>query len=190
MSITAANPDFDGDEEFTPEKLADLEKDLQLLRERAEAGDREAQRELGCAYFWGEEFYGPLLKKDLALCRHWYVQAAEQGHTDAMWDVAHMLLDGEGGPPDLERGLRYLHFLASRRRYVAYGKSAAEVLSCCYHSGNYGLPADPAASEYWFQRVSDHRRYERGYDRKQGRSYGRSRAWVVYADGREVEVKV
>lgn len=150
----------------TPAERAHMERTLTDLRARAKAGDAQAQRDLGCAYHWGEESWDDLLPRDFELSRHWYVMAAEQGHLEAMSDVFLMLLYGEGGPPDVERGMRYLRFVASRPRWTPYSESAAELLAAYHQSGEYGCAVDPSEVKRWLAVAADQRRKYRGVLRK------------------------
>jgi hypothetical protein len=152
--------------EMSDDERAELHRAATELRARAESGDPDAQRDLGCACIWGPESWGDAIPKDDALARHWYVLAAEQGHQIAMDDVAYMLLEGHGGPPDVERGIRYLRFLASRRRQNWHGKDASQLLAWIYRTGAHGIPADAKAANYWEKRARDHERYARGERRK------------------------
>jgi hypothetical protein len=159
LTIKPSNSDDDG---------APLVAEFQALRDKAEAGDPESQRDLGCAYVWGDDaIWGRgLVPHDLTLARHWYTLAAEQFHPQAMWDVNSMLLRGEGGPPDVERALRYLRILATRRRHVLYGEDAAQLLASFHQDGDFGLSQNPAEVEKWLRLAKDHRRFYRGYLRK------------------------
>src|SRR5436190_448855 len=91
--------------------------------------------------------YAELLEKT-----DWYPLAAEQGNLEAMWDVCHMLLDGEGGPPDVERGLRYMRTMARHRKWSYGGESSAELLLIYQRNGDYGLVPDPVLIAEWEQR--------------------------------------
>lgn len=172
----------------SPDVRAPLLAEFEALRARAAAGDPQAQRDLGCAYIWGDDAcWGEgVVPRDLALARHWYVLAAEQGHAEAMSDVSYMLLEGHGGSPDVERGLRYLRFLATRRYCVIGGEDAAQLLACYHDSGAFGLPQDPAEVQKWLRLARDHRRFYRGHLRKHRTSW---RIFRLYADGRRARVE-
>ena len=81
-------------------------------RVEAQAGNAEAQFLLGYGYetgsdfghVWGEPSPFPV---DLAEARHWYSQAAAQGHDRARVRLARLLLEAKGGPADPE-GARVL----------------------------------------------------------------------------------
>ena len=79
-----------------------------LLLRAAELGSPAAQRDLGCFYATGDSGF----PKDQSSARNWYGLAAQQGHADAQYNYAFMLLLGEGGLADRERA------------YVSFRKAA------------------------------------------------------------------
>ena len=133
----------------------------EMLR-RAERGDAQAQNDVGVSYIWGEEGFS----RDEARARHWYYLAAEQGHHEAQWNVCEMLLYGQGGPVDVERGLQYLRRAALARRWFPFAVSAAETLIEIYRQGLHGQPANPSEVTRWQGVLKDQRRRERGQKRK------------------------
>lgn len=74
------------------------------LQRRAEAGEAEAQYQLGVDYQFG--LGGPA---DWPAARAWFGRAAAQGHVKGLGAHGYMLLSGSGGPQDLvgaEKALR------------------------------------------------------------------------------------
>jgi TPR repeat protein len=67
-----------------------------FYKDAALRGDRDAQFALG-TYFYTGEVVG---RKDPALARAWFAQAARQGQPDAMFNLGAMLTTGEGGAKD------------------------------------------------------------------------------------------
>lgn len=65
------------------------------IRSKAEAGDPNAQYDLGVMYYSGEG-----VPKDAAEALKWFRKAADQGHAPAQFDLAHMYAKGEGVPKD------------------------------------------------------------------------------------------
>lgn len=65
------------------------EEDRQILLERAEHGDSEAQYQLGQLYYSGEN-----VEKNYRVAFEWFSKAAESGHAAAQRMVAEMLLEG------------------------------------------------------------------------------------------------
>ncbi len=155
MKISTASFDFSFEDSLTltPAKA-------ELLR-RAKFGLVDALRDLGCSYIWGDDGF----PKDQQRARFWYLVAAENGHTEAMWDVATMCLEGEGGPKDVALALKLLKRAASRRRWGCGCESAASVLTQIYTEGLAGEPVDPEQAAIWRERSRMlHRKY-RGWKR-------------------------
>lgn len=77
-------------------------REVASLRKRAAAGEATAQCELGNHYAFGEGV--PVSLHDAA---HWYGLAAENGHHDAMFNLAACYQRGDGVPKD---GAKALHW--------------------------------------------------------------------------------
>ena len=102
-------------------EMADEQDKFQQLRERAEAGEAEAQFEL--AWKLGEEKTGNIPTDHIAE-RFWYERAAEQGHQGAMFNLACMFSNHEGGENDIPRALelyRRCGELGDREAFFDYG---------------------------------------------------------------------
>jgi TPR repeat protein len=82
---------------------------FQDLKELAEAGNPEAQYELGGFYHWGK-----VAAADFTKARHWYERAAMQGNTDAMLGLAVMYGHGQGVPQDKAAAYRWLVLASSQ----------------------------------------------------------------------------
>ncbi len=132
------------------------------ILEKAIKGDMQAQRDVGCLHIWGEEGFPKCEER----ARYYYTLAAEKGHCEAMWDVSTMYLNGEGGEPDIFRGLFYLKKAASRRRWDIGAENAASFLEYIYTEGLFGLDNDENQASYWSKVSKElHRKY-RGWKRK------------------------
>lgn len=79
------------------------------IRARAESGDADSQYLVGIAYSMGSGGYDENYEKAAT----WFLRAAEQGHTDATYQVGWMLQNGNG-------------FLMNERRAVEWFLKAAE----------------------------------------------------------------
>lgn len=78
--------------------------DLSALRRRAEAGNADAQYQLGVIHQFSLG-----IPRDDAAARAWFARAAAQDHARALGSLGYMLTVGAGGPPDVaaaERALR------------------------------------------------------------------------------------
>jgi TPR repeat protein len=76
---------------------------FQYLKELAEAGNAEAQYELGGFYHWGT-----VGAADFAKARQWYERAAKQGNVGAMLGLAVIYGHGQGVPQDKAASYRWL----------------------------------------------------------------------------------
>lgn len=87
-----------------------ISKDNRLvdLKQRAEAGAKTAQYELGLAYYVGQE-----VPKDLELALKWFRQAALQGHPRAQFQ-AYILLHRKPDEQSQKEGVRWLKEAASQ----------------------------------------------------------------------------
>jgi Sel1 repeat len=76
---------------------------FQYLQELAEAGNAEAQYELGGFYHWGR-----VAAANFTKARQWYERAAKQGNADAMLGLAVLYGHGQGVPQDKVASYRWL----------------------------------------------------------------------------------
>jgi TPR repeat protein len=82
---------------------------FQDLKELAEAGNAEAQYELGGFYHWGK-----VTAADFTKARAWYERAAKQGNVDAMLGLAVIYGHGQGVPQDKAASYRWLVLASSQ----------------------------------------------------------------------------
>jgi TPR repeat protein len=82
---------------------------FQYLKELAEAGNPEAQYELGGFYHWGR-----IASADFTKARQWYERAAKQGNVDAMLGLAVIHGHGQGVPQDKAASYRWLVLASSQ----------------------------------------------------------------------------
>ena len=94
---------------------------FQYLKELAEAGNPEAQYELGGFYHWGR-----ISAADFTKARQWYERAAKQGNADAMLGLAVIYGHGQGVPQNKAASYRWL-VLASGQRLAP--EDAARIAS-------------------------------------------------------------
>jgi TPR repeat protein len=91
------------------------------LLQAAEGGCVQAQRDAG-AYLATGDWREGKVPQDLPAAVAWYRRAAEAGHADAQYNLASMLVEGEGCDRDLPAAREWL------RRAVAGGYEYAEGL--------------------------------------------------------------
>ena len=83
--------------------------EIDALRARAEAGDAEAQVDLGVMYFVGDG-----VPQDYAEAVRWYRLAADQGHARAQFKLGFMYATGDGVPQDGVQAHMWFNLAASR----------------------------------------------------------------------------
>jgi TPR repeat protein len=120
--------------------------DRDLLVHAAELGNVDAQRTVGVLHVDGDEGF----PQDLTITRHWYERAAEQGEPQSQFDLGWMMLEGEGGPVDVDAGLEWLEACAQQDLVVS--ERAADFLAAIFEEGRYYVEADPEAAERWRER--------------------------------------
>ena len=103
------------------------------LRVRANAGDADAQNELGARLLATEE------PSAIIEAREWFRRASEAGDVDAMGNYAGMVLQGAGGEQDEAEGRRLLELAASRGSVGAH-----LTLAEAHLRGAAGYPTDAA----------------------------------------------
>lgn len=107
---------------------------LPALRARAEAGDLEAQVELGRRYIQGIG----VGRNDVEAGK-WLLRAAEQGHAQAQFNVGVMYERGVGLENDLTKAIEFYRKAAAQNTPMALHN-----LGLLYVSGQPGIKADPA----------------------------------------------
>jgi len=144
-------------QELTPEeKFAETKR-------KAEAGDAEAQYNLGLSYYKGEgvpndatkavvtdKFGGILIEpnRDFAKACEWWEKAATQGHITAQYKLGMMYRNGEGVPKDAAKAVEWY------QKAAAQGDAAAQLnLGWMYGYGD-GVPKDAAKAVEWYQKAA------------------------------------
>ena len=82
---------------------------VDALRARAEAGDAEAQYNLGVSYAYGQG-----VPEDDVEAVRWFRLAADQGSADAQYSLGVMYADGQGVPEDYVQAHMWYNLSASR----------------------------------------------------------------------------
>jgi TPR repeat protein len=124
---------------------------LEIRQIAAAKGDREAQYDLGVAYWFGR---GAAL--DPAASYHWFKLASDQEHTGAHLYLGYFYHLGEYIPKNLERSRH--HYKEAAR----LGDQGARVrVAQSYLGGGDGFPRDPAEAHFWFSLAGDSEGVER-----------------------------
>lgn len=132
----------EGGRPLSPKQAKQSER-LVELRRKAEAGDAEAQNDLGT--FYTGEYAG--VRPDPAAALKWLGKAAEQGNALAIGNLGYGHLLGRVGPVDLGKGVELLE------KAVAAG----DVQSLCHlayaHCQGLGVPKDEAKGAALYRRA-------------------------------------
>lgn len=121
------------------------------FRRLAEAGDADAQANLGYMYYVGEgvpQSYPEAVK--------WYEKAAIQGNRDAQYNLAVAYAFGEGTKQDYAQAATWY------RRAAEQGHASAQYSLGISYSYGEGIKQDPAEAVKWFKLAA-----EQGYVRAQ-----------------------
>lgn len=100
-------------------KRGDFTAALAVLRPLADAGQADAEYELGFMYYAGAG-----VAQDYVAAAKWYGLAADQGFAQAQHDLGIMYLDGQGVPQDYVRAHMWLN-LATSQLSEKQGRAAA-----------------------------------------------------------------
>ena len=118
--------------------------DFAETKKKAEAGDANAQDNLGSMYAKGE---GVL--KDYAEAVKWFRKAADQGHADAQKSLGNKYYNGQGVPKN------YAEAMSWWRKAADQGDANAQYnLGTMYGNGR-GVPKDYAEAFKWFRLAAE-----------------------------------
>ena len=106
---------------------------------RAWSGSSEAQAWLGSSYERGINGY----RKDAQNAVYWYRKAAEQGHTDAQYNLGIIYSWGQGVPQNSEQGAYWVRKAADK------GHHQAEDHMCYLYMVGKGVPQDYKKAFDW-----------------------------------------
>ena len=115
------------------------EKQVEKMREKAEAGDAQAMTSLS---HWHLE--GKYVKKDLVSSFQWAKRAADLDDARGMTMVASCYLHGEGTTKSERTGL-----MCFAQAAALGSEHACYVLAYGYHHGEYGLERSSALASHW-----------------------------------------
>lgn len=110
------------------------------LEKRAEAGDADAQNNLGTCYYTGTG-----ITKDYEKAVYWYAKAAEQGLAIAQYNLGGCYENGDGVPEDIEKAQDF-YLKAARQGYV---KAQYAVGMIAY------MHSVEELSMYWFEKAAE-----------------------------------
>ncbi|MDB4391271.1 sel1 repeat family protein [bacterium] len=116
------------------------------VQERAEAGDAEAQYDLGHMYEYG---YGKAVTADYVEAVKWYRKAANQEYASAQYRLAHKYYHGLKVPVDYAQAAE-LYRKAAEQGYAP----ALNDLGAMYYLGK-GVPKDVVEGAKWYRKAAE-----------------------------------
>ncbi len=118
--------------------------DIAALRQKAEQGDTEAQRQLGLAYYNGKG-----VPQDYKEAVRWYRLAAEQGYAKAQRQLGYAYAKGKGIPQDYKEAVKWYRLAADQGNV-----SAQFDLGNAYDEGR-GVPQDSNEAVRWYRLAAE-----------------------------------
>lgn len=117
----------------------------QRLRQNAEAGDADAQFELGCTYY--DRSGGHSIREAIK----WFRNAAEQGHAKAQHNMGVIYYNGEGIAEDPEEAIWWY------RKAAEQGLAISQLnLGTAYYEGK-GVELNDEEAERWWSKAAKQR---------------------------------
>jgi TPR repeat protein len=114
------------------------------LLSKANAGNAEAQYQLGNAYNYGDK-----VRQDYAQALIWYRRGAEQGNADSQFQLGGLYHFGHGVPQDDAQGFAWTMKAAEQ------GHLAAEFFISVSYGEGWGIPKDEAHRFFWLRRAAE-----------------------------------
>ncbi len=114
------------------------------LRARAEAGDAEAQFDVGFMYAIGDG-----VPEDDVEAARWYRLAAEQGDADGQFILGFSYGEGEGVPQDDTEAVRWFRLAADQGFADAQNRLGRK------YANGQGVPQDDAEAVRWFRLAAE-----------------------------------
>ena len=106
-------------------RMGNFEKAVEVYLQSAEAGNAEAQFDIGYAYYTGEG-----TQRDYTSAAMWFKRSAKQNFAKAQYNLAYCYMNGRGVPRDYDKASDLLHQSANNNY-----KRAQLTLADCYANG-------------------------------------------------------
>ena len=124
--------------------IADIDKEIARAKRDAEAGNANAQFNLGCCYANGTG-----VAKDMREAIKWYKRAAEAGNNNAQYNLGNFYKNGEGVAVNKSEAFKWYKLAAEK------GDVGAQCsLGYCYEKG-IGVAVDMFKAFKWYKRSAD-----------------------------------
>ena len=138
LSCNKANP-TGGDNQANKESGDQQNKEIALLKEKAEKGDVNAQLELGGKYVSGEEG----VEEDYKEAAKWFSLAAQQNNPKAQYALGFLYYTGEGVTQDYAEAFRLTKLSAEQ------GIGDAQYLLANMYRNGRGVAVDLVRAYMW-----------------------------------------
>jgi TPR repeat protein len=133
--------------EMGDENMEDaFREQVERKRREADAGDADAQNELGDFYYSG----GPGIDKDYAESIKWYTKSALQGNVEAMYSLGWAYYSGEGATVNMLRAKDWFERAAAQQH-----KKACRNLGNILYGGVGGVAKDPSRAIALWEQASE-----------------------------------
>ncbi|MCL2076384.1 MAG: sel1 repeat family protein [Betaproteobacteria bacterium] len=126
------------------QKLDYINLSLPELTRMAEAGDANAQFDLGSRYSLGQG-----VPQDYRQAFNWYRKAAEQGHDGAQNNLGSMYDRGNGVPQSLQQAIYWW------RKAAAQGSPPSQYLLGTAYANGRGVPQNYRQAVSWYQKAAE-----------------------------------
>jgi TPR repeat protein/tRNA A-37 threonylcarbamoyl transferase component Bud32 len=115
---------------------------LDELTRKAEAGDLDAQYELGCFYYDGN-----VVERDLNLALYWYAKAANEKFPDAVAWLGILYRNGEGVEQDDEKAIELF------QQAAMLDNGFSQYLLADMYQRGCGTAVDADMAAYWYKKA-------------------------------------
>ena len=120
-----------------------IEADINAIIEKAKTGNVNAQYTLGGYYFLGSNG----VEQSYSKAAYWLERAAEQGHSDAQFNIGFFYSEGKGVEQSYSKAIYWY------KKAAEQGNSSAQYnIGVCYYNGD-GVEQSKTKAIYWFRKA-------------------------------------
>ena len=143
-----------------------IEADINAIIEKAKTGNENAQYTLGGYYCFGSNG----VEQSYSKAAYWWEKAAEQGHSDAQFNLGVCYSKGEGVEQSYSKAIYWY------KKAAEQGNSSAQYnIGVCYSEGE-GVEQSYSKAIYWYKKAAE-----------QGHSDAQFNLGTCYYNGNGVE---
>lgn len=137
---------YAGAQEPAEDVALEVQTDVSLLKQQAEAGDAEAMNYLGYLFLSGEEG----VERDAASGLSWLVKAASMGDAKAASNIGWLMIEGDLVEQNFEQGAQWLEKASAKGLPIAQS-----LLGDLYRDGK-GVPQDSFTADSLYRSAFEH----------------------------------